>query len=92
MIAFRADEKRSEKTMDASAAGKPRRFPQLSLDRLNAAQKPVADQIMKVSSVGIGRPYNSMQRGPVQTGRGALQRSLMILAHLFTTGTCLRPE
>jgi 4-carboxymuconolactone decarboxylase len=50
--------------MNASAAGKPPRFPQLTLDQLSAAQKPVGDQIMKVSSVGIGGPYNSMLRSP----------------------------
>jgi 4-carboxymuconolactone decarboxylase len=50
--------------MKASAAGKPPRFPQLTLDQLSAAQKPVGDQIMKVSSVGIGGPYNSMLRSP----------------------------
>jgi 4-carboxymuconolactone decarboxylase len=50
--------------MNASTA-KPPRFPQLTLDQLGAAQKPVADQIMKVSSVGIGGPYNSMLRSPV---------------------------
>lgn len=50
--------------MNASAAGKPPRFPQLTLDQLSAAQQPVGDQIMKVSSVGIGGPYNSMLRSP----------------------------
>ena len=32
---------------------------------LNEQQKPLADQIMKVSSVGIGGPYNLMLRSPV---------------------------
>jgi 4-carboxymuconolactone decarboxylase len=50
--------------MNAPTAGKPPRFPQLTLDQLSAAQKPVGDQIMKVSSVGIGGPYNSMLRSP----------------------------
>jgi 4-carboxymuconolactone decarboxylase len=50
--------------MNAPAAGKPPRFPQLTLDQLSAAQKPVGDQIMKVSSVGIGGPYNLMLRSP----------------------------
>jgi 4-carboxymuconolactone decarboxylase len=50
--------------MNAPAAKKPPRFPQLTLDQLSAAQKPVGDQIMKVSSVGIGGPYNSMLRSP----------------------------
>jgi 4-carboxymuconolactone decarboxylase len=44
---------------------KPPRFPQLVLDELRPEQRVVADQIMKVSSVGIGGPYNSMLRSPV---------------------------
>jgi 4-carboxymuconolactone decarboxylase len=48
-----------------AAADKPPRFPQLTLDQLRDAQKPVGDKIMKVSSVGIGGPYNSMLRSPV---------------------------
>ena len=42
-----------------------RRFPQLRQDQLNAEQKPLADQVMKVSSVGIGGPYNLLLRSPV---------------------------
>jgi 4-carboxymuconolactone decarboxylase len=41
------------------------RFPQLILDQLSDAQKPLADQVMKVSSVGIGGPYNLLLRSPV---------------------------
>ncbi len=44
---------------------KPPRFPQLVLEELRPEQRVVADQIMKVSSVGIGGPYNSMLRSPV---------------------------
>jgi 4-carboxymuconolactone decarboxylase len=46
-------------------ANKPPRFPQLSLDQLSDAQKSLGEEIMKVSSVGIGGPYNSMLRSPV---------------------------
>jgi 4-carboxymuconolactone decarboxylase len=42
-----------------------RRFPQLTQDQLDAGQKPLADQVMKVSSVGIGGPYNLLLRSPV---------------------------
>jgi len=42
-----------------------RRFPQLRQDQLNEQQKPLADQVMKVSSVGIGGPYNLLLRSPV---------------------------
>src|SRR5262249_61453577 len=48
-----------------STAGKTPRFPQLSLDQLSDAQKPLGDQVMKVSSVGIGGPYNLLLRSPV---------------------------
>src|ERR1700689_5575253 len=41
------------------------RFPQLTMDQLNDTQKPLADQVMKVSSVGLGGPYNPMLRSPV---------------------------
>jgi len=41
------------------------RFPPLTLDRLTDAQRPLAEQIMKVSSVGLGGPYNPLLRSPV---------------------------
>jgi 4-carboxymuconolactone decarboxylase len=46
-------------------AAKPPRFPQLTIEQLSAAQMPLAGAIMKVSSVGIGGPYNAMLRSPV---------------------------
>jgi 4-carboxymuconolactone decarboxylase len=47
------------------AKSKEPRFPQLNMDQLNEAQKPLGEQIMKISSVGIGGPYNSLLRSPV---------------------------
>jgi 4-carboxymuconolactone decarboxylase len=47
------------------ATSKEPRFPQLTMDQLTEAQKPLAEQIMKVSSVGLGGPYNPMIRSPV---------------------------
>src|SRR4051812_6299007 len=41
------------------------RFPQLTMDRLNAEQHPLAQQIMKVSRVGLAGPYNPLLRSPV---------------------------
>src|SRR5262245_40174878 len=41
------------------------RFPQLTLDQLDQTQRPLAEQILKVSSIGIGGPYNPMLRSPV---------------------------
>jgi 4-carboxymuconolactone decarboxylase len=49
----------------APATSKEPRFPQLTMDQLDARQKPLGEQIMKVSSVGIGGPYNPMIRSPV---------------------------
>jgi 4-carboxymuconolactone decarboxylase len=49
----------------APATGKEPRFPQLSMDQLSEAQKLLGEQIMKISSVGIGGPYNSWMRSPV---------------------------
>ena len=48
-----------------SATGKEPRFPQLTMDKLSDAQKPLGEQIMKISSVGIGGPYNPLMRSPV---------------------------
>jgi 4-carboxymuconolactone decarboxylase len=41
------------------------RFPQLTIDQLSAAQKSLGEQILKVSSAGLGGPYNLMLRSPV---------------------------
>ena len=47
------------------APGKTPRFPQLTMDQLNDAQRPLGEEIMKISSTGIGGPYNAMLRSPV---------------------------
>ena len=47
------------------ATGKAPRFPQLTMDQLDEQQKPLGEQVMKVSSVGIAGPYNPMMRSPV---------------------------
>jgi 4-carboxymuconolactone decarboxylase len=53
-------------TMFAPAAtGKEPRFPQLTMDQLDDKQKPLGEQVMKVSSVGLAGPYNPMMRSPV---------------------------
>jgi 4-carboxymuconolactone decarboxylase len=41
------------------------RFAPLTMDQLNVYQKPLGEQIMKVSSVGLGGPYNPLLRSPV---------------------------
>lgn len=46
------------------SADKEQRFPLLKLEQLNEQQKPFADEILKVSSIGISGPYNMMLRSP----------------------------
>src|SRR6202790_798112 len=47
------------------ATSKDPRFPQLTMDQLDEKQKPLGEQIMKVSSIGIAGPYNPILRSPV---------------------------
>jgi 4-carboxymuconolactone decarboxylase len=49
----------------APATSKEPRFPQLTMEQLSDLQKPLGEQIMKVSSVGLAGPYNPMLRSPV---------------------------
>ncbi|HZV21060.1 MAG TPA: carboxymuconolactone decarboxylase family protein [Hyphomicrobiales bacterium] len=58
-------------------AAKEPRFPQLTMDKLSAEQRPLAEQIMKVSSVGLAGPYNPLLRSPVLG-----QRMFDLLAYL----------
>jgi 4-carboxymuconolactone decarboxylase len=48
----------------ASTAPSAGRLPQLTVEQLNSQQKALADEILKVSSVGIGGPYNALLRSP----------------------------
>jgi 4-carboxymuconolactone decarboxylase len=48
-----------------AATSKEPRFPQLTMDQLSDAQKPLGEQVMKISSVGLGGPYNPIMRSPV---------------------------
>jgi 4-carboxymuconolactone decarboxylase len=51
------------------ARGKEPRFPQLTLEQLNDQQRALGEKIMKISSVGLGGPYNPMLRSPVYAER-----------------------
>jgi 4-carboxymuconolactone decarboxylase len=51
------------------ATDKQPRFPQLTMDQLDERQKPLGEQIMKISSTGLGGPYNAMLRSPVLAQR-----------------------
>jgi 4-carboxymuconolactone decarboxylase len=48
---------------------KPPRFPQLAPEQLTAEQQRVAAEILKVSSGGLGGPYNFLLRSPVLADR-----------------------
>jgi len=47
------------------ASNKSPRFAQLTLEQLHPYQKPLGEQIMKVSSIGLAGPYNPLLRSPV---------------------------
>ena len=51
------------------SADKTPRFPQLKLEELNVQQRPFADEILKISSLGISGPYNEMLRSPMMGQR-----------------------
>jgi len=64
----------------------PARFPQLAPEELTDAQRPLGEQILKVSSVGLGGPYNALLRSPVLG-----QRMFDLLAYLrWNTSVDLR--
>jgi 4-carboxymuconolactone decarboxylase len=51
------------------SADKEQRFPLLTLEQLNDQQRPLAEQIMKVSSIGTAGPFNMLLRSPVMGQR-----------------------
>jgi 4-carboxymuconolactone decarboxylase len=52
-------------TIGTRAVSKEPRFPQLTMAQLTEQQKPLGEQIVKISSVGLGGPYNPLLRSPV---------------------------
>jgi 4-carboxymuconolactone decarboxylase len=48
---------------------KEQRFPVMKMEQLNDQQKPFADEVLKVSSIGITGPYNMMLRSPIMGQR-----------------------
>ena len=62
---------------DSAAIGKEPRFAQLTMEGLDAQQRPLGDYIMKISSVGISGPYNLLLRSP-----GAAKPMLDLLDYL----------
>ena len=53
-----------EATTASTAPSSTGRLPQLTAEQLTAQQKALADEILKVSSVGLGGPYNALLRSP----------------------------
>lgn len=51
------------------AAVEEKRFKQLTVEELTPAQHEVADEVLKVSSLGIQGPYNVLLRSPVMAKR-----------------------
>lgn len=54
---------------NSQTGDRPKRFPQLTIDQLNDQQRPLGEKIMKISSVGLGGPYNPLLRSPVLAQR-----------------------
>jgi 4-carboxymuconolactone decarboxylase len=57
----------SQLRAQTSEAGK--RFPQVKIDELNGQPRALAEEIVKISSIGLGGPYNPMLRSPLMADR-----------------------
>ncbi len=55
--------------MASTRSAEEKRFPQLTVEQLSPEQHKVADEVLKVSSLGIQGPYNVMLRSPVMAQR-----------------------
>jgi 4-carboxymuconolactone decarboxylase len=51
------------------SADKEQRFPLLTLEQLSDQQRPFADEILKVASIGTSGPFNMMLRSPIMGQR-----------------------
>ncbi len=49
--------------------GAPPRFPQITLEQIAPEGQELAKEILKISSVGLGGPYNIMFRSPIYADR-----------------------
>ena len=71
---------------EAQAPMPEKRFPQITAEPLRGQPRALADEILKVSSVGLGGPYNVMLRSPVMG-----ERLFRLLDYLrFTTSLSRR--
>jgi 4-carboxymuconolactone decarboxylase len=53
----------------AQSEAAPKRFPQITLEQLDPQGRALGEEIMRISSVGLGGPYNPMLRSPVMADR-----------------------
>jgi len=49
--------------------GAPKRFPQITLEQIAPEGQALAKEILQISSVGLGGPYNIMFRSPIYADR-----------------------
>ena len=59
----------STSVLAQSATPLPKRFPQITVDQLDPDGQKLAQEIIKISSVGLAGPYNIMLRSPVFADR-----------------------
>ena len=52
-------------TKPMTTANPEKRFPQLTLETVAPESRALAEDILKISSIGLGGPYNVMLRSPV---------------------------
>jgi 4-carboxymuconolactone decarboxylase len=67
----------------AQAEPAPRRFPQITLEQLDPQARLLGEEIMRISSVGLGGPYNPMLRSPSTTRRLLLYFRLQIETNFY---------
>jgi 4-carboxymuconolactone decarboxylase len=67
--AFAETPREAPATGAAAPSIKEKRFPQLTLEQLTPEQRPLAEEILKISSVGLAGPYNPMMRSPIMAER-----------------------
>jgi 4-carboxymuconolactone decarboxylase len=53
----------------AQAADSTKRFPQVKIEELSGQARALAEEINKISSVGLAGPYNPMLRSPLMADR-----------------------
>jgi 4-carboxymuconolactone decarboxylase len=63
-LASPAQPMKPDSIVAAQSEPKPPRFPELTMEQLNEQQKALAQEMLKVSSAGLGGPYSILLRSP----------------------------